>query len=119
MLLQPAPGVCPESPLREGGKARGEWLPEPILVVLAQVAGASVLTGVLDAGVDGHGAVFALRSRRARSAGLGRPQWLPGPGLPLELPASSGMRPGRWPQAGPGTSLLCGSEEAKGVPRRE
>lgn len=55
-----------------GGRHEGELLPEPVLVVLAQVAGASVLTGVLDAGVDGHGAVFALRSRSSRNAWLGR-----------------------------------------------
>lgn len=63
------------SPAREApgeGRPKGELLPEPILVALAQVAGASVLAGVLDAGVDGRGAVFALRSRRGRSAWLGR-----------------------------------------------
>lgn len=47
----------------------GELVPEPILVGLAQVAGASVPTGVLDAGVDGHSAVFALRSRRGGAPG--------------------------------------------------
>lgn len=73
MLRHPALRVC----LQGEGRARGELLPEPILVALAQVAGASVLTGVLDAGVDGHGAVFALRSKRGRSANEGSLQWLP------------------------------------------
>lgn len=45
------------------GKIRAELLPEPISVVLTQVTGASMLTGVLDAGVDGYGAVLALRNR--------------------------------------------------------
>lgn len=52
-------------------EARGELLPEPILVAVTQVAGASMLTGVLDAGVDGHSAVLALRSKRGRSTWLG------------------------------------------------
>lgn len=71
MPLQPAPGVSPESPLREGQEAHRVQLPEPVLVAVAQVASAPVPTGVLDAGVDGHGAVFALR-RGGNSAGLGR-----------------------------------------------
>lgn len=33
-------------------------------MALAQVAGTSVLTGVLDASVDRHGAVLALRNRQ-------------------------------------------------------
>lgn len=41
----------------------GQLVPEAVLVAVAEVAGASVLTGVLDAGVDGHGTVFALRSK--------------------------------------------------------
>lgn len=60
-------------------EARGELLPEPILVAVTQVAGASMLTGVLDAGVDGHSAVLALRSKRGRSTWLGGLPGLPWP----------------------------------------
>lgn len=56
-----APRSLPKEP--RGGQAEGELLPEAVLVAFAQVAGATVLTGVLDAGVDGCGAVFALWGR--------------------------------------------------------
>lgn len=55
-------------------EAQGELLPEPALVGLAQVAGASVQTGVLNAGVDGHGAVSALRREREAHGKGGSPQ---------------------------------------------
>ena len=53
---------------------QGELLPEPTLVGLAQVAGASVQTGVLNAGVDGHGAVSALRRDREAHGEGGSPR---------------------------------------------
>lgn len=100
MPLQPAPGVSPESPLTEGGEAHRVQLPEPVLVAVAQVAGAPVPTGVLDAGVDGHGAVFALR-RGGNSAGLGR--------LSMAHPRGWGRADGRKEAPGP---VCC-------VPRRK
>lgn len=77
----------------EGGP-KGELVPEAVLLALAQVAGASVLAGVLDAGVDGHSAVSALRRRK--TARLGGLSVAARTRDPRELPASSGMRLGRW-----------------------
>lgn len=82
-------------------------------MAFAQVAGASVLTGVLDAGVDGHSAVFALRSRRGRSTWLGRLSVAAltrrPPGVPSVLWDEAGQKASLWP-------LLCGLEDAKGGP---
>lgn len=105
-----APPACPGSP--GGGQPEGALLPEPVLVALAQVAGASVQTGALDAGVDGHGAVFALGEEE--EARLGRLSPAAMTQETREFPASSGMRPGG--HRGPGTSLQCDLEKATGSP---
>lgn len=77
-------------------------------MALAQVAGASVLAGVLDAGVDGHGAVFALR-RTGKTAGWEAFSGCQDPRDAREFLASSGMRLGRWQGA-------LGLRESQGEP---
>lgn len=99
----------------EEGGPKGELLPEPIAVALAQVAGASVQTGVLEAGVDGHSAVFSLRSRRERSVWLGRLSVAAMTKRPLWVPSILWDEV-REMEALPGTSLLCDPEKARGSP---
>lgn len=82
--------------LSEKTEGQGCVLPEPIFVALTQVAGTSVLTGVLDTSVDGYGAVLALRNRWGEKylvsvASDGRYD----PGDPRDFPAASGMKPRR------------------------
>lgn len=88
--------ACSGVARQAGGKAQGELLPEPAPVGVAQVAGASVQTGVLDAGVDGHGAVSALRREKhvVREALLGRHDG-EAPWAPSGMRAGGG-RPGLW-----------------------
>lgn len=73
-----------------------------------------MLAGVLDAGVDGHGAVFALR-RTGKTAGWGGFQWLPGPegrqGVPSILWDEAGETAG-----GPGTPRKPRGALASGYP---
>lgn len=68
------PPPAAESRGRLRREAQGKLLPEPTLVGLAQVAGASVQTGVLNAGVHGHGAVSALRRKREAHGEGGSPR---------------------------------------------
>lgn len=96
-------------------EAQGELLPEPALVGLAQVAGASVQTGVLNAGVDGHGAVSALRREREAHGKGGSPR-PPSRGGPVGSQLPLGRGPGKSPRAlGPG-SWLCDPGKAQGSP---
>lgn len=103
--MDPQCQLCPQSWQEPGGgQAEGELLPEAVLVALAQVAGAAVLAGVLDAGVDGRGTVFALWGR-GRSTQLGR---LSGAVLNQETPGSS-QHPLGW-------GLQCDKRRPQGAP---
>lgn len=78
-------------------------VPESVLVALAQVAGASVLAGVLDAGVDGHGAVLALGRRQRR----------PGRGLGAAVTRGSPRVPSPLAEAGEAGEVACHVTQSK------